>query len=248
MLKISAVLFDLDNTLIFFDEREFFSRYMKSVHRYFSDILSYDEMRTKFREVTFSMLNKPGDILNGDYFIKNFITGNGLKAEDCETRFRKYYDEEFDSLSALVTFQENLHEMIVSIKDAGYKLVIATNPLWPEDVQIKRLAWAGLDNIHFDLITHAYNMHYIKPSWEYYWEIAEMIKLPPDECIMVGNDIVNDMAAISTGMKGFLVEGPDVKKENLPMSKEIREKYNFSRNKPDLSGDILKVSKLLGIE
>ncbi len=64
--------------------------------------------------------------------------------------------------------------------------MIASNPLWPSIAQNKRLAWAGLGDLDFDLVTHIENMTYCKPRVEYYREICVKIGERPEACLMVG--------------------------------------------------------------
>jgi FMN phosphatase YigB (HAD superfamily) len=45
------------------------------------------------------------------------------------------------------------------------------------------------------LITHLDNSTYVKPRVEYYHQISDAIGRPPQACIMVGNDAINDMVA-----------------------------------------------------
>jgi FMN phosphatase YigB (HAD superfamily) len=82
--------------------------------------------------------------------------------------------------------------------------VVASNPIFPLIVQQKRMAWAGIDRFRFDLVTHIENMSFVKPRLEYYLQICEKICEAPEECLMVGNDSINDMVAGVTGMKTYL--------------------------------------------
>ena len=58
-------------------------------------------------------------------------------------------------------------------------MVLASNPIFPLDVQMKRLAWAKLDHLPFELVTHIENMSFCKPRIEYYLEISQKIGEPP---------------------------------------------------------------------
>ena len=66
------------------------------------------------------------------------------------------------------------------------------------------MQWAGLDRRRFRWITHLDNSTYVKPRVEYYHQISDAIGRPPQACIMVGNDAVNDMVAGSAGMTTYL--------------------------------------------
>ena len=55
-------------------------------------------------------------------------------------------------------------------------------------------------------MTHYENSHYCKPNPAYYSEILDRFHLDPKDCLMVGNDIDEDMIpAKELGMDHFLV-------------------------------------------
>ena len=70
----------------------------------------------------------------------------------------------------------------------------------------QRLDWGGLSADDFDLITSIENMHFCKPHAEYYLEITRMIGCPPEQCLMAGNDVVEDLNAAAAGLDTFLVD------------------------------------------
>ena len=49
------------------------------------------------------------------------------------------------------------------------------------------------------------NCSYCKPNPEYYREIIKQLGVKPEECLMVGNDVGDDMVAETLGMKVFLL-------------------------------------------
>ena len=49
-------------------------------------------------------------------------------------------------------------------------------------------------------------MSFCKPRIEYYLEISQKINEPPENCMMVGNDPINDLIAAHTGMKTYWVD------------------------------------------
>ena len=79
----------------------------------------------------------------------------------------------------------------------GQNLVvaIATNPLFPEAAVMQRLDWAGLADLapQFRYITHSGNSHFIKPSPAYYAELAARVGVEPDEALMIGDNLSNDI-------------------------------------------------------
>lgn len=221
MLK--AILFDLDNTLISFDEREFFEAYLPKISRVFLDIMSPEIFLEKLIVSIQALMKNNGEMSNAEYFMNTFTEGYEQYREDIWNRFMKFYETEFDQFQALVSVPPTGREVFVKLKRTGVKLVIASNPIWPLVVQIKRLSWAGIGDLHFDLVTHIENMSYCKPRIEYYQEICRIIAEKPEMCLMVGNDPVNDMIVARIGMKTFLItDGAEIDDSALELSRSIR--------------------------
>ena len=67
------------------------------------------------------------------------------------------------------------------------------------------MRFAGVDLRDVDYITSYENSHYCKPNIEYYSEILREINCSADECLMVGNDVDEDMIAERLGFRVFLL-------------------------------------------
>ena len=88
----------------------------------------------------------------------------------------------------------------------GYKVVIATSPVFPLTAIEQRLEWAGVRDFDYALITSYENMHACKPHLPYYQEILSKIGCRAEECLMVGNSFEEDIApATELGIMAFWV-------------------------------------------
>ena len=68
------------------------------------------------------------------------------------------------------------------------------------------MAWAGLEPSDFELYTTYENIGFCKPNPEYYREIIKRLDAKPEETLMVGNDVEEDMeAGMAAGMNVFLL-------------------------------------------
>lgn len=237
MLK--AVLFDLDNTLIHFDEVDFFRVYIPKVSMAFSDIMPPEMMVERLLLSTQALVTNDGQMSNVEHFLNSFSQGYEEYREEIWERFIRFYETEFDQLRALISVPPGVRDIFVRLREAGLKAVIASNPIWPQLVQMKRLSWAGLGDWSFDLVTGIENMSYCKPRIEYYHEICQKIDEKPDVCLMVGNDPVNDLVVAETGMKTFLItdrsesDGPE-----LELSESIRRDKAVEAIVPDFRGPL----------
>lgn len=77
--------------------------------------------------------------------------------------------------------------------------------LFDLDGTLLPMDWAGLKKEDFELCTTYENIGVSKPNPAYYTEIAKRLDVAPEECLMVGNDVAEDMVAIKAGMKVFLL-------------------------------------------
>jgi len=237
MLK--AVLFDLDNTLIHFGERQFFQGYIPAVTKAFADVMPGDLFLERLLSSTGAVLNNNGDMLNVDCFMDAFCAGYEEHRQEFWRRFTTFYETEYDQFRSMASAPPGAREMLLQLREKSLKLVIASNPLWPSIAQNKRLAWAGLGDLQFDLITHIENMTYCKPNVEYYREICSKIGERPEACLMVGNDPVNDMVVGTIGMKTYLVTDSDP--SGLEVSRSAHRLTPAEIPKPDFEGPLLAV-------
>ena len=234
MLK--AVLFDLDNTLLMFDEKAFFDAYGSRLYRYFADVLSPSEFSERLMLGTRAMIGNDGTRLNIDVFIETF--GNRLMLNNGRIweRFNKFYQHEFQQLQSFMRTIPDVQAVINRIKQMGLQMAIATNPIFPMPVQKMRLAWAGLDYTMFDFISCVENSSFCKPRLEYYQELCHKLNVSATECLMVGNDVVNDMVAGKLDMKTFLTT--DAADMSIEISRSLAGTERLGIPAPDFTGSI----------
>jgi FMN phosphatase YigB (HAD superfamily) len=112
----------------------------------------------------------------------------------------------------------------------------------------KRMSWAGIKKDQVNLITHMENMHFCKPRLEYYQEICQKINEKPENCLMVGDDPINDMVVKKIGMKTFLATDNIQHEDRLrAISKKIRSGFisKTKRIDPDYTGPLIKLRGVL---
>jgi len=114
--------------------------------------------------------------------------------------------------------REVVQETVKKLKGAGHTVVLATNPVFPMNTQKRRLHWAGADESDFALITSYENSRACKPNVRYYEEILQKLGASASDCIMVGNDVTEDMVAEKLGIKVFLLTDCLINRENKDIS------------------------------
>ncbi|MGD8770368.1 MAG: hypothetical protein PVJ06_10040, partial [Desulfobacterales bacterium] len=69
---LRAILFDLDNTLILFDEARFSREYFRRIETTFADLMPADTFRNRLTTATHALLQNNGEMTNAEYFIRAF--------------------------------------------------------------------------------------------------------------------------------------------------------------------------------
>ena len=205
-MKLKTILFDLDGTLLPMDQDVFIKAYMKGLCVKTAP-LGYDskKMIEALWTGTGAMVKNDGSARNEEVFWKVFAGVFGEKALADRPVFDEFYRNEFQKVKDACGFDARAAKLIAGLKEKGYRLVLATNPLFPQMATYSRVRWAGLNPEDFDWITTYENSSFCKPNLKYYEEIIERLKLDPNECLMVGNDADEDMIAGKLGMKTFLL-------------------------------------------
>jgi len=206
---VNTVLMDLDGTLLPFEQNEFIEHYFKLICKQLAPMgYAPDDVVKSVWAGTKAMIKNDGTALNHDRFWDTFVSLLGEKVRDTETILDAFYLGEFDSAKAVLRGERPARELVDTLRRKGYAVVLATNPIFPEVAVRTRLAWAGLTLDDFDHVTHYANSRFCKPNPAYYREMLEVIGKTPDECIMIGNSIPEDMeAASAVGIKTYLVTG-----------------------------------------
>lgn len=205
-----AILFDLDGTLLDIDMNFFIPKYFEKMMLMAKDfgINDVEKMAKQIYKSTDVMIadNNP-KLTNEEVFMSDFLEKfTHLTAEEAINFFDNFYAHGFPKLSKHSKPFLGIPKMMEDIFKRDIKVVIATNSVFPHTAIAERLKWAGVGDFNYNLITSYEVMHFCKPNPNYYEEIAQHIGVSPKNCLMIGNDIGEDLVAGKVGMKTFLVK------------------------------------------
>ena len=175
---------------------------------------------------TAAMVKNDGTRSNEDAFWKKFAGVYGEKALADKPLFDEFYENDFQTAKAFCGVNPKAAETVHTLKEMGLRAALATNPIFPAVATESRIRWAGLEPEDFELRTTYENIGYCKPNPEYYREIAARLGVRPEECLMVGNDVTEDMVAESIGMQVFLLTDCLINKERKNIAKYPRGSFN----------------------
>lgn len=206
-MELKAVLFDLDGTLLPMDQDEFTRGYFGLLAR---KLAPYGYEAKKLVDAIWSgtadMVRNDGSVSNETAFWRRFAQIYGEAALADRGVIEEFYRNEFQGARAFCGYDAQAAETVREIRRSGLRVALATNPLFPRVATEARIRWAGLEPEDFELCTTYENIGCCKPNPAYYAEVAERMGLEPGECLMVGNDVDEDMIARTLGMRVFLLE------------------------------------------
>ena len=218
-MTISTVLFDLDGTLLPMDQDIFIKKYFGLLAQKLSPH-GYDpeKLIQAVWAGTKAMVMNNGKVTNKEAFWITCDAALGCEASKDADIHMEFYRNEFNQVQEVCGFEPMAAQIVHSLKDRGCRVVLATNPLFPAIATQNHIRWAGLQRSDFEHITTYENSHYCKPNPDYYREILEQLHLQPEECLMVGNDVGEDMITQQLGMKVFLLTDCLINKQNADIS------------------------------
>lgn len=203
---INTILFDLDGTLLSMDTDLFIKQYFGYVAEALKDHMSKEDVVKHFWHSTNEVIqSNDGSKTNEEVFFESFFSNVNVKKEDILPILNDFYANGFKKLSSLASSQKEMIDAIEILKDKGYKLVIATNPIFPELAIEERISWAKLNLEDFAYVTVFEKSHFTKPNINYYHEILEKINREASECLMVGNHLDEDMISKEIGINTYLI-------------------------------------------
>jgi FMN phosphatase YigB (HAD superfamily) len=228
---INTFLFDLDGTLLPVDLDKFLKIYFGEMAKKLKDHISPEKTAEYIWQATeFMVNNKDTQVTNMEAFSQHFTKITERSFEELLPIFDDFYITEYLKTRDAISPHPIVKEIIELLKDKNYNLVVATNPLFPKRAIIHRLEWAGLKEEDFQLITSYEIMHACKPNIQYYKEILDIIGKKPKECIMVGNDVQEDMIARKLGINTFLLENQIIHRESTPPVCDYSGSYEDLKN------------------
>mgnify|MGYP001021763918 CR=1 FL=1 len=179
---------------------------MKDINRPFTAIMGGSKVSSKI-EIIENLLNKVDNLIITGGMTYTFTKAQGGKIGNsiCE-------DDKLDL--AL--------DLMKKAKEKGIHTYLATNPVFPRIATMNRTRWAGLDAADFELITTYEDNCYCKPNIDYYRTILEKFDLTPETCLMVGNDVEEDLAIRELGVKTFLLTDTMENKKDLPIESDYQ--------------------------
>ena len=214
----NTFLFDLDGTLLPMNQDEFVELYFNGIETHFAGRYDTQQLKKTVWAGTMEMVKNQGHKTNEEVFWDTAEALIDIDRESVREEFEEFYSTTFEVARQAASARDDVVKFVRALRNKGYKIVAATNPLFPVVATRNRINWAGFTWDDFDLVTTYDMMHYSKPNVDFYNEILQLIGKKPEECVMVGNDNQEDMCAETLGIEGYLITDHMINRDDAPIT------------------------------
>lgn len=204
-----TLLLDLDDTLLDTHLNVFMPAYFQALSRHLADHIAPDIMlRALLASV--NLMNESEDPTQTleEIFDADFYAKLGASKHDLIHILEEFYDNVFSQLGEHTRPRPDAVPFVEWAFARGYRIAIATDPLFPRKATYHRLRWAGFEPERFELVSTFEHFHFTKTHPAYYAEVLGRLGWPEGPILMVGNDITRDLIpAHRLGLKTFFMDG-----------------------------------------
>lgn len=217
---IKHILFDLDGTLLPMVQDEFVRFYMPLLAKSFIQHGLKMDPKEFIKAVWAgyeAMVKNDGTRSNHDAFWAYMDELLPMSLEKSEEITLEFYQGDFNQAICTTNPTPVSNEIVKTAKEKGIEVYLATNPVFPKAATMGRIKWAGLEASDFNVITTYEDCRYCKPNVAYFEELLRQLDLNAAECLMVGNDVEEDLPIRELGVRTYLVTNTMENKKNLPI-------------------------------
>lgn len=218
---IKAVFFDLDGTLLPFDEDEFVKCYFGLLYKKVEP-LGYNQdmfIKSLYAGVKAMMCND-GSITNEEAFWNCFTSIFGEESIKDKELINSFYTNEFKQVKTICKDNPYVKDIIDYCRNNKLLVILATNPIFPKNATLTRMSFIDLKESDFDYITVYENSRLSKPNPKYYQMLLDKFHLKGEEVLMFGNNEYEDGIASSLGMKVYMVGDYIISSDKLKLELE----------------------------
>ena len=226
-MQTKYIFFDMDGTLLPMDAATFAKVYFKVLTK---KMLPHgyepEDLINGINAGITAMQYNDGSRRNQEIFWDHFVKVTGERVLADRPLFDEFYAVDFQRISSSCGYDPEAKRTVRLCKELGYHVVVATEPIFPLTAMESRLRWAGIEPGEMDFITSYETSGYCKPDLGFFQELLDRFHITADECVMIGNDVGEDMPAGELGMKTFLLTDCLINKKNADINRWEHGGYN----------------------
>jgi FMN phosphatase YigB (HAD superfamily) len=230
--KLTTLLFDLDGTLVTLQRRGLELRFMLRAFRRFWPAIPPWRFRRAFWKAATRLQTHGSDKTNYQVFLETLGTYSRADLSVLDRIVREFLVHDFPHLSDRFVPIPGAMATLELARRLGYRVVLATNPVWPLEAVHTRLRAGGLGDFGFDFISHSEVMTCCKPDARYYHQLLDRLQARGEECLMIGNDPRKDLPAKEAGIRTFLIGShpPDPRMDASGTLEDLRARITEERD------------------
>jgi FMN phosphatase YigB (HAD superfamily) len=189
-----TLLLDLDDTLLNTNIDSFIPAYFQALAKELTPHIAPELMFRALMSGTKHMMESDDfsqtleQIFNAEFYPQ--ITSSDKEIADA---IENFYDNIFPTLGGVTTTKPEAKPFIDWAFSQGFRIAIATDPLFPRKATHHRLRWAGFEPEQFEIVSSFEHFHFTKTHPAYYAEILGRMGWPDGPVLMVGNDFERDI-------------------------------------------------------
>jgi FMN phosphatase YigB (HAD superfamily) len=204
-----TLLLDLDDTLLDTNLNVFMPAYLQALSRQMASHVAPSAMLKSLINGT-NLMNESEDPTHTlqEIFESDFYPSMGIAKDDLTEIIEEFYDAIFPTLAEHTQPRPDAVPLIEWALSCGYRVAIATDPLFPRKATYHRLRWAGFDPERFEVVSTFEHFHFSKRHPAYYAEVLGQLGWPDGPILMVGNEVARDLIpAHQLGLKTYFIDG-----------------------------------------
>ncbi len=206
--KYKLIMSDLDNTLLpIYTQDRFVEIWFRDIMEKFS-AHGLDPKRAVngVNQGVRAMLYNESGRKNIDVFYEEIEKISGYTKDQIEPPTHDYYTTTFENVYDITLPNPYAVQIAGLMREKADHAVVATMPVFTPEAVEMRMKWVGLTPDMFDHITTAETSCYCKPNPMYFQEILDRFGVLPQEALMIGNDVREDIEPCAKlGVDVFLV-------------------------------------------
>jgi len=237
-----TLLLDLDDTLLDSNFESFIPAYFQALSKHMAERVSPEVMLPALISGTHFM-NQSDDPTRTlrEVFEADFYPRLGVPKEELVNTIEQFYDEIFPTLGNLTRPRPDAKPFVDWAFAQGFRIAIATDPLFPRKATYQRLSWAGFDPGQFEVVSTFEDFHFSKTHPAYFAEVLGRMGWPEGPILMVGDNFDRDIApARKLGLATYHLNGnsalgPGIETEGRGTLADLRswlESSDLSRFEP----------------
>ena len=189
-----TLLLDLDGTLLNTNMDSFIPAYFQALSR---ELAPHVDPNLMVR----ALMAGTNQMMESDDFSRTleqvfnavFYPQINSSREKIAATLENFYDHVFPTLGGVTTPKPEAKPFIDWAFAQGFRIAIATDPLFPRKATHHRLRWAGFEPEQFEIVSSFEHFHFTKTHPAYYAEILGRMGWPDGPVLMAGNDLDRDI-------------------------------------------------------